>query len=127
MNTEIISLVIAGLGFLASIYYSSKSAKKQNIEDAVEHAKSDTRIITKLDNIQSDVRDTSKNVDKLREEIKEHGNRIVAVEQSTKSAHHRIDEIIKLHNRCCGEIPGQRYIEPNYLKKWGERKEEESD
>lgn len=117
MPAEWISLGIAGLGFLASIYYSSKAAKKQTISDAVERAKADTRIVTKLDTIQSDVRDTSKNVDKLREEIKEHGNRIVAVEQSTKSAHHRIDEIIKLHNRCCGEIPGQRYTEPEYLKK----------
>lgn len=99
---EIISLAIAGLGFLASVYYSNKNSKKQDMDEAVKRAEENARISTKLDNIASDVRDTARNVDKLREEIAEHGNRIVAVEQSTKSAHHRIDELIKLHNKYCG-------------------------
>ncbi|HJA66415.1 MAG TPA: hypothetical protein H9955_08890 [Candidatus Mediterraneibacter cottocaccae] len=99
---EIISLTIAVLGFLASVYYSNKNSKKQDMDEAVKRAEENAKISTKLDNIASDVRDTARSVDKLREEIAEHGNRIVAVEQSTKSAHHRIDELIKLHNKYCG-------------------------
>ena len=109
MEPQWIALVISGLGFAASVYYSNKNSKKQDVSEAVARAEANAKISTKLDNIASDVRDTSRNVDKLREEIERHSNRIVAVEQSTKSAHHRIDEIIKLHNKCCGA--GQQYKE----------------
>lgn len=97
-----IALTISLLGLIASVYFSNRTSKKADIEDAVKRAEENTKISTKLDNIASDVRETGKNVDRLREEIAEHGNRIVAVEQSAKSAHHRIDELIKLHNRYCG-------------------------
>ena len=95
MNTQWIALIISLLGFLASVYYSNKNSKKTDIDDAVKRAELNTKISTKLDNIASDVRETSKNVDRLREEIVEHGSRITAVEQSVKSAHHRIDKLEK--------------------------------
>ena len=95
MNTQWIALIISLLGFLASVYYSNKNKKKTDIDDAVKRAELNTKISTKLDNIASDVRETSKNVDRLREEIVEHGSRITAVEQSVKSAHHRIDKLEK--------------------------------
>ena len=65
MNTQWIALVISLLGFLASVYYSNKNSKKTDIDDAVKRAELNTKISTKLDNIASDVRETSKNVDKL--------------------------------------------------------------
>ena len=102
MNAEWIALGISVLGFIASVYYSNKNSKKQDVNEAVQRAEANAKISTKLDNIANDVRDTSKNVDRLREEIADHGNKIVAVEQSVKSAHHRIDELVKLHNRYCG-------------------------
>ena len=83
------------VGFWHQYITSNKTAKKQNIDDAVKRAELNTKISTKLDNIASDVRETSKNVDRLREEIVEHGSRITAVEQSVKSAHHRIDKLEK--------------------------------
>lgn len=101
-ETDIIAVIIAALGFLASVYYSNRAGKKQDITDAVQRAEQSARISTKLDNIASDVRDTARKVDKLREDMAEHGARIVKVEQSVKSAHHRIDELIKLHNQYCG-------------------------
>ena len=109
MQTEYISIVIAALGFLASVYYSNKNGQKQDTNERIEQAKETERIVTKLDGISADVRDTARAVDKLREEIAQHSDRITKVEQSTKSAHHRIDEIINLHNRCCGA--GQQYRE----------------
>lgn len=107
--TEYISVAIATLGFLASVYYSNKNGKKQDLDEAVRRAKESERIATKLDGISTDVRETGKSVEKLREEIVQQGNRITKVEESAKSAHHRIDEIVKLHNRCCGA--DQQYIE----------------
>ena len=107
MQTEYISLAIAALGFLASVYYSNKNGQRQDTNERIEQAKETERIVTKLDGISADVRDTARAIDKLREEIAQHSDRITKVEQSVKSSHHRIDEIIKLHNRCCGV--GQQY------------------
>lgn len=101
-----IALGISLIGLIASVYFSGRKSKKADIDDAVRQAELNARINAKLDSIAADVRETAKNVDRLREEIAEHGNRIVAVEQSAKSAHHRIDELIKLHNQYCGtEVP----------------------
>lgn len=102
MEPAWITLVISALGFLASVYYSNRNAKKTDMVEAVQRAEDNARIATKLDNIASDVRETAKSVDRIREDMAEHGSRITAVEQSVKSAHHRIDELIKLHNRYCG-------------------------
>lgn len=96
METEWIALMISLLGFLASVYYSNKTSKKTDMDDAVKRAEANTKISTKLDNIATDVRETAKNVDRLRDEISEHGNRITAIEQSVKSAHHRLDRLEKL-------------------------------
>ena len=96
METDWIALMISLLGFLASVYYSNKTSKKTDMDDAVKRAEANTKISTKLDNIATDVRETAKNVDRLRDEISEHGNRITAIEQSVKSAHHRLDRLEKL-------------------------------
>lgn len=100
--TEYISIGIAALGFLASVYYSNKSATNKNVDDKIERAKEGAILSSKLDGIASDARNTVKVVEKMREEMVSYGNRITKVEESTKSAHHRIDELVKLHNRCCG-------------------------
>lgn len=102
MQVEWIALGISVLGFLASVYYSNRNSRKADMSEAVQRAEANAKISTKLDNIASDVRETAKNVDRLREDLAEHGSRITTVEQSAKSAHHRIDELIKLHNRYCG-------------------------
>ena len=103
MTPEIVSLIVAAAGFLASVYYSQKTAKKADMDDIIKRTEANTKISTKLDGIASDVKETAKNVDRLREDLAEHGSRITAVEQSVKSAHHRIDSLIKLHNYYCGK------------------------
>lgn len=109
--TEYISIGIAALGFVASVYYSNKATVDKNVADKIDRAKESAILSSKLDGIASDARDTVKAIEKMREEMVSYGNRITKVEESTKSAHHRIDEIIKLHNRCCGAE--QHYIERN--------------
>lgn len=94
-DTSWIALIISGLGCAASVFFSTKNSKKTDISEAVKQAEMNTKISVKLDGIGSDVRETSKNVERLREDIDEHGNKITAVEQSVKSAHHRIDGIEK--------------------------------
>lgn len=90
-----IALIISGLGFLASVYYSNKNSRKTDMDEVIKRTEVNTKISTKLDGIASDVKETAKNVDRLREDIAEHGSRITAVEQSVKSAHRRIDTVEK--------------------------------
>lgn len=100
--TEYISVVIAALALLATVYNNNKNGKNRDVVDAVRQARESERIATKLDGIASDVRETRNSMEKIRDDVALHGSRITKVEESTKSAHHRIDELVKLHNRCCG-------------------------
>ena len=77
------------------ITYGRQTISQDDIDEVVKRTEINTKISTKLDGIASDVKETSKNVDRLREDIAEHGSRITAVEQSVKSAHHRIDTVEK--------------------------------
>lgn len=106
---EYIAIIIAALGFISSVYYSNKNSRKQDIEEIKSRAAMDAKISTKLDGIAGDVRSSNKRLDMALLEIQSQSNRLVKVEESTKSAHHRIDELIKTHNRCCGA--GQQYKE----------------
>lgn len=49
---------------------------------------------TKLDDIKTSVSGTNTELGKISETLKLHGERLTAVESSTKQAHHRIDEIV---------------------------------
>lgn len=89
----IYSLVIAGIGCIIGILTFGKNAKKDNNEKV----KHETRMDVKLDNI-------AKNVDEIRLDNKDFtktvsslGERVTAVEQSTKQAHKRIDNLEELH------------------------------
>jgi len=52
----------------------------------------------KLDAIQQGVDGTSHKIDAMQATLTEHGERIRAVEESTKSAHHRLDELTEKQN-----------------------------
>ncbi|MCI1966849.1 MAG: hypothetical protein LKJ17_12075 [Oscillospiraceae bacterium] len=49
---------------------------------------------TKLDDIKSSVSGTGTELAKINAVLSEHGERLTAVESSSKQAHHRIDEIV---------------------------------
>lgn len=49
---------------------------------------------TKLDDIKTSVSGSNAELAKISETLKTHGERLTAVESSTKQAHHRIDEIV---------------------------------
>ncbi|MBP3504717.1 MAG: hypothetical protein J6K18_06270 [Bacilli bacterium] len=99
MDTIQIGLVFTILGGIigyATFYMNSKKNTKQETKEETTVI---TSIGTKLDLI-------SKNVDEIRLDNKDFnksmhqlGERISAVEQSTKSAHHRIDSLEELHRK----------------------------
>lgn len=99
MDNISIGLVFTMLGVIigyATFYMNSKKNVKQ---DTKEEVSTTTKIDTKLDII-------SKNVDEIRldnkdisKSIHSLAERVSVVEQSTKSAHHRIDNLEELHRK----------------------------
>ena len=90
LSTAIIISVLS-LGF--SVYMGLKNNKRTDTKDVEERVKENTRINMKLDAISSNTTDIKNEVSETRKEINSHDNRIIKVEESVKSAHHRIDGI----------------------------------
>lgn len=88
-----IGLAIALIGLVVSIYFNitsaSRAARCENKEDAA----SLTTVIVKLENIGADIKEIKTDMSGLQAEMKNVMERLVIVEQSTKSAHTRIDEM----------------------------------
>ena len=87
------SIFFTGLGGVLGYLGFKRNVNKDN-DDKIRH---DTKIDVKLDNI-------AKNVDEIRLDNKDFtktvnalGERVTAVEQSTKQAHKRIDSLEELH------------------------------
>lgn len=65
--------------------------KKSDNAELTERVKENTRINMKLDTISSNTTEIKNEVTEMRKELNSHDNRIIKVEESVKSAHHRID------------------------------------
>ena len=90
LSTAIIISVLS-LGF--SVYMGLKNNKRTDTKDVEERVKENTRINMELDAISNNTTDIKNEVSEMRKEINSHDNRIIKVEESVKSAHHRIDGI----------------------------------
>lgn len=96
ISVGLVFTIIGGIVGYATFYMNSKKNTKQETKEETSVI---TSIGTKLDLI-------SKNVDEIRLDNKDFnksmhqlGERISAVEQSAKSAHHRIDNLEELHRK----------------------------
>ena len=99
MDNISIGLVFTILGSIVGYATFSMNSKKNTKQETKEETTTITTIGTKLDLI-------SKNVDEIRldnkdfnKSIHQLGERVSAVEQSTKQAHHRIDSLEELHRK----------------------------
>ena len=90
VSTAIIISVLS-LGF--SVFMGLKSNKRTDTKDIEERVKENTRINMKLDAISNNTTDIKNEVSEMRKEINSHDSRIVKVEESVKSYHHRLDGI----------------------------------
>ena len=83
--SNIISLLSLALAFVVLLVNSRKDTRGD--------AKQEARTEVKLDSITSGVNEIRVDLRGMRDELKEHGLHIAAVENSVKSAHHRLDEL----------------------------------
>lgn len=93
ISIGLVFTIIGGIIAYATFYMNSKkNIKQETKEEVVTTTKIDTKLdmISKnVDEIRLDNKDISKSLQSLSE-------RVSAVEQSTKSAHHRIDNMEEL-------------------------------
>ena len=91
--TQYIPYIISALALLFSAYQFVKMSEKEDTSQI-------TTVLIKLENITELVAEIRKDVRDDREERRDLRDRLVAVEQSTKSAHKRIDTVEgKIHER----------------------------
>lgn len=88
-----VSVLISGIAAAFAIYFGLKNNQRADVKDIEEKAARDAKINIKLDDISSDVKDIKYDVSATNKKVEEIDRRVVVVEQSTKSAHHRIDRI----------------------------------
>lgn len=102
MSIEI-ALLISIVSVCFSVFFGLKNNKRSDTKDIEERVKENTRINMKLDNIASNTNEIKNEVSEMRKEINLHGDRIIKVEESVKSAHHRLDGLEKRLNGEEGE------------------------
>ncbi|XZI53218.1 hypothetical protein ACSXD3_18055 (plasmid) [Clostridium perfringens] len=95
MNVDITVLVtLVGLvGTVSGIYFGFWKAKKDEQKTLKEDTVQDTVVATKLDYISKGVDDIRLDIKAQDKRISDVVERLIKVEESTKSAHHRIDSL----------------------------------
>lgn len=94
MTVEI-ALLISLVSMAFSIYFGLKNSKRSDTKDVEERVKQNTTINLKLDGIAASVQDIKQEMSTIKTEIGNHNERLIKVEESIKSAHKRIDEMLK--------------------------------
>jgi len=97
MTVEV-ALLISGVSLAFALYQGITNMKRNKTQDDKRDASQLTTVIVKLENIGEGVNEIKSDMKGVKEDVVELRERIVAVEQSAKSAHHRVD----LLERVCG-------------------------
>lgn len=97
MTVEV-ALLISGVSLAFALYQGITNMKRNRTQDDKQDASQLTTVIVKLENIGEGVNEIKSDMKGVKEDVVELRERIVAVEQSAKSAHHRVD----LLERVCG-------------------------
>ena len=88
-----ISLVIGIAASACAVYFGVKKNRRDNKADDAEEGKKDGVILTEIGYIKSGVDDIKRKQETQDRQHIEVVTRLTAVEESSKQAHHRIDEI----------------------------------
>lgn len=90
-----ISLIISLISVAFAVFFGLKNNKRTDVKDIEERVKENTKINIKLDNIGQTTQDIKSEISSMRDDIKLHNDRIIKLEESCKSAHHRLDALAK--------------------------------
>lgn len=92
-----VALVISALSLAFGIYQGITNMKRNRSADDKNDAAQLTTVIVKLENISAGISDIKSDMRNIKDEVKDLRDRLIKNEESAKSAHHRIDELIKIY------------------------------
>ena len=87
-----ITLAISIIAVTCSIVSTVLNIKRNNAADSKKEAETMTTVIVKLESISNGVQEIKNEIRNIKADVQELRDRMIVVEQSTKSAHHRLDE-----------------------------------
>ena len=101
-TADILSLIAIAISVIvggASIYFNSKNSKHTDEKEIRERIEEQTRVNLKLDEINRNTTDIKYDVSAVKKDVQSHGDRLIKVEESVKSAHHRLDTLENRMNK----------------------------
>ena len=90
MNIEF-NQILTFVSVVAAVYFAFKSNSRANNDEVSKKAQVDAILSQKLDSISDDTKEIRKEITAFKVKVNDLSERVVMVEQSTKSAHHRLD------------------------------------
>lgn len=88
-----ITIVVSVISVSFAIYFGLKSNRRADNQDIANTASNNAIINMKLDTIGDNVKEIKVDVAETKKQYIDMDKRLVKVEESTKSAHHRLDAI----------------------------------
>lgn len=88
---SLIGLFVSTVSVCAVIYFNSRNSKKTDVKDIERQVAERTEMNMKLDEINRNTTDIKYDVSAVKKDIQKHSEKIIELEQSTRSAHHRLD------------------------------------
>lgn len=89
-----VSLLVGIVSVAFAVYFGLKSNRRNDVKDIEDRAANNAKVNMKLDNISQTVNDIKYDISATKKEVRDLTERVVSVEQSTKSAHHRLDDFL---------------------------------
>lgn len=90
MNIEF-NQILTFVSVVAAVYFAFKSNSRANNDEVSKKAQVDAILSQKLDSISDDTKEIRKEITDVKGKVNDLSERVVMVEQSTKSAHNRLD------------------------------------
>ena len=94
-----VALLISGISLAFGIYQGTANLKRNKATDDKKDATEMTTVIVKLESIGTGVTEIKSDMKNIRQDLQDLRERVVVVEQSTKSAHHRINTLEGVKDR----------------------------
>lgn len=92
MSIEV-TVLISAVSVAFAIFFGLKNNRRADTKDIEERTKDMVAVNLKLDFISKQTNEIKEQISSLVKEVQNHGVKIAELEQSTRSAHHRIDSL----------------------------------
>lgn len=87
----LLSIISVGFGVFSAVSSKARNDRKDTEQETEDKTATHTILMTKLEHIEETVKEIKEDNRELKNEVRELRDRVVAVEQSLKSYHKRLD------------------------------------